>query len=73
MIKKPRMLQQERISGMGWDSHAVHALTRELLVGIRVVLSPTKEGRIWDIQLDIIAIVLRRAPSVRSGESILGS
>lgn len=43
--------------------------TSQLLteVGSLVVFSPTRDGRVWDIQLEIIATVLRTAPSFSSG------
>lgn len=31
------------------------------------VFSPTRDGRVWDIQLEIIAMALRTAPSFSSG------
>lgn len=31
------------------------------------MFSPTSDGRVWDIQLEIIAMVLRTAPSLSSG------
>lgn len=42
-------------------------LTRVPEVVIMVVFSPTRDGRVWDIQLEIIAMVLRAAPSFSSG------
>lgn len=42
-------------------------LTRVSEVVILVVFSPTRDGRVWDIQLEIIAMVLRTAPSFSSG------
>lgn len=42
-------------------------LTRVSEVIILVVFSPTRDGRVWDIQFEIIAMVLRTAPSFSSG------
>lgn len=35
-----------------------------------VVFSPTRDGRVWDIQFEIIAMVLSTAPSFSSGALI---
>ena len=42
-------------------------LTRVSELGSLVVFSPTRDGRVWDIQLEIVAMVLRTAPSFSSG------
>lgn len=42
-------------------------LTSMLNVDSLVVFSPTSDGSVWDIQLEIIAMVLSTAPSLSSG------
>lgn len=49
------------------DCNTSQLLTRVSEVGSLVVFSPTRDGRVWDIQLEIIATVLRTAPSFSSG------